>query len=512
MDDPKSIVCGEHTFEVIDYIPYGYEFWNIGKNMADGYLPLCQGIPGSHRVNVDTLKAIKLDGAQTVLAASVHGPTTIAAMEEYLERYKEAEPDSSEYQQMKRVQAALEVLKGVKQAPERQIETESDRPHPCRFHLGDKVKIPYIADCYRHNNEVGEVTWIHPYKFYPGGDPNNHIWKYQMEITYPDGQSLIADPDVKTSGLVSEVVLVEPKSPEHSDIAPLLEHDEMFEMNCLVYDAEGNFRYEAFFSAKSGWLQDYFGVDNRCQLEALWDIGDSWEDPENFIDALREAEYSGFQINALVRGNVKVEWTVIGEGLHGDYDPMDPEDVELLRFSVFVLRDGGWEEKADASYCSQFPVSATAEEKLAGLEILLEQFHDALSADIDASVKKLGEQMSWIDIAVVSEYIAALDSSTALQPNPAYPNATDNLIKAMVAYGLEFSWSDSKIIHSLTNLGVTYDDFCHAGAQDFIKNYLEAPSGKKTALSGQISSALPRAAASHSVNKTMMKETFVERF
>lgn len=80
---------------------------------------------------------------------------------------------------------------------------------PCRFNLGDKVKIPYLYDCYKHNNEVGEVTWIHPYKFYPGGDINNHVWKYQMEITYPDGQSIMVDPHRKPSGLVSEVVLVE---------------------------------------------------------------------------------------------------------------------------------------------------------------------------------------------------------------------------------------------------------------------------------------------------------------
>ena len=92
MDEPKIIVCGTDTFEVIDYIPYGYEFWNIGKNMIDGYLPLCrmsavQPFPGARCIDVDSLKAIKLDGAQTVLAASIHGQTTIEAMEKYLERY-----------------------------------------------------------------------------------------------------------------------------------------------------------------------------------------------------------------------------------------------------------------------------------------------------------------------------------------------------------------------------------------------------------------------------------------
>lgn len=240
-------------------------------------------------------------------------------------------------------------------------------------------------------------------------------------------------------------------------IVPILEREDLFEMNCLVFDTEDNLLYEAIFNCKSGWLQDYFGVDNRTQLEAIWDVGDSWEDPENFLDALEEADLSGFQITALVRDNIKVQWVELGEGLYGDYDSMDPEDVELLRFDVFVMRDGAWVEKEDGSYCTQFPVSATEKEKLAGLEILLDKFHDALSADIDVSVKKLGEQMSWIDLSSVANH--------KLSFSPSEPNVADNLINAMVAYGQERSWSNGEIVHALTNLGVTYDDFRHAGAQ-----------------------------------------------
>ena len=91
-----------------------------------------------------------------------------------------------------------------------------------------------------------------------------------------------------------------------------------------------------------------------------------------------------------------------GEGLHGDYNPKDPEDIELLRFYVSVLQDGVWEEKEDASYCTQFPVSATDEEKLAGLDLLLDRIFDALSEDIDVPVKKLGESLSWINLDELS--------------------------------------------------------------------------------------------------------------
>lgn len=118
----EKIVCGEHTFEVIDYIPHGYEFWNIGKNMTEGYLPLCklcayQPFPEGRSIDINSLKAIKLDGAQTVLSASILGPTTIEAMEAYVERYKNKSLKPADFQKLKRVEAALDVLKDVKRYP-----------------------------------------------------------------------------------------------------------------------------------------------------------------------------------------------------------------------------------------------------------------------------------------------------------------------------------------------------------------------------------------------------------
>ena len=74
MMEKKTITHGGHTFELVDHIPQGYTIWNIGKNMIDGYLPLCrlayfQPFPGARNIEVDTLKAIKCDGAQVILAA-----------------------------------------------------------------------------------------------------------------------------------------------------------------------------------------------------------------------------------------------------------------------------------------------------------------------------------------------------------------------------------------------------------------------------------------------------------
>ena len=66
-DTVKIIVDGTNTFQVVDSVPLGYVIWNIGNNMADGYLPLCQvGGPDGCQVNPDTLKAVKCDGSQTI--------------------------------------------------------------------------------------------------------------------------------------------------------------------------------------------------------------------------------------------------------------------------------------------------------------------------------------------------------------------------------------------------------------------------------------------------------------
>lgn len=51
-----------YEFEIVDKMPYGYDIWNIGKNMVDGYLPLAQVY--DNKINPDTLKAIKIEDEQ----------------------------------------------------------------------------------------------------------------------------------------------------------------------------------------------------------------------------------------------------------------------------------------------------------------------------------------------------------------------------------------------------------------------------------------------------------------
>lgn len=110
----ETVVSGHDIFEIVDYVPLGYQIWNIGKNMPDGYLPLCRPIPGTYKIEPDTLKAIKIDGAQKILAAVHGGQNTIEKMERYIKRYQNAKPGTWAYVQVQRMQEALPVMKQIK--------------------------------------------------------------------------------------------------------------------------------------------------------------------------------------------------------------------------------------------------------------------------------------------------------------------------------------------------------------------------------------------------------------
>ena len=111
----QTITVGKDVFEIVDHVPVGYEIWNIGRNMVDGYLPLCrpaarQPFEGACAIDTESLKAIKCDGAQIILAAIGGGQNTIPKMERYIKRYGESvKPVTA--RRVQRMKAALEVMR-----------------------------------------------------------------------------------------------------------------------------------------------------------------------------------------------------------------------------------------------------------------------------------------------------------------------------------------------------------------------------------------------------------------
>lgn len=88
----------DHVFQIVDFVPLGYTIWNIGKNMPDGYLPLCrlkavQEFEGGCSIEPDTLKAIRVPEAQIILkGASCAG--TLDEMEAFVKKHKKSKNQS----------------------------------------------------------------------------------------------------------------------------------------------------------------------------------------------------------------------------------------------------------------------------------------------------------------------------------------------------------------------------------------------------------------------------------
>src|ERR1035438_10070773 len=98
---------------------------------------------------------------------------------------------------------------------------------------------------------------------------------------------------------------------------------------------------------------------------------------------------------SLIRGDLRLDWDELGEGISGDYDPDNPADVELLRFTLYHIEDNEWAEIDDASYCTNVSVATDTVGRQRLLVGLMDEFFPA--AGSGNSVKKLAERLSWID-------------------------------------------------------------------------------------------------------------------
>lgn len=97
----------------------------------------------------------------------------------------------------------------------------------------------------------------------------------------------------------------------------------------------------------------------------------------------------------LIQEPVRVELEHIGEGYNGDYDPDDPNDRQLLRFTVSVRdEDGEWQQVDDASYCTELTVNLSAEKAQQVLTFIMSEVYDDVVGG--NSIKKRCEMLSWV--------------------------------------------------------------------------------------------------------------------
>ena len=115
-----------------------------------------------------------------------------------------------------------------------------------------------------------------------------------------------------------------------------------------------------------------------------------------------------FGDDCLVRGDVKIDLSNLGEGLGGDYNPENENDVNLLRFDIdkYDRAEQRFVGVEDASYCTQIPAYATPKQRREALKFLMDEIHEAVANG--ESVKKPCERLSWISLDSIKENAIAM--------------------------------------------------------------------------------------------------------
>ena len=114
------------------------------------------------------------------------------------------------------------------------------------------------------------------------------------------------------------------------------------------------------------------------------------------------------------RGPVRVAWVCLGEGYNGEYDPKNPEDELLLRFDVAVKNDDTGTFTTVESRCTCFAAKASEKDKEAALDVLLDRFYHAYTADPRQCMGTLADELSYISAGTYRSLV--LDTSQQLTP------------------------------------------------------------------------------------------------
>lgn len=105
------------------------------------------------------------------------------------------------------------------------------------------------------------------------------------------------------------------------------------------------------------------------------------------------------KLPSIIRNNVRIDWVNLGEGYDGDYDPENPDDVNLLRFDVFKFdtKTNEWTEVEDGSYCTQIPANADHATLRRILTSFMNEIYDEVTSQY-GKAKRTCEMLSWTSL------------------------------------------------------------------------------------------------------------------
>lgn len=123
-------------------------------------------------------------------------------------------------------------------------------------------------------------------------------------------------------------------------------------------------------------------------------------------DGLGERSLFG---RSYILAGCRIDWDELGEGFNGEYDPADPDDVELLRFTIYRNtyehpRDATWVECEGGSWCTEIPVSTDLASRQRMLESMMTDVGRRVrESDEDPQIGGLVENWSRLDVTDIPE-------------------------------------------------------------------------------------------------------------
>lgn len=140
-----------------------------------------------------------------------------------------------------------------------------------------------------------------------------------------------------------------------------------------------------------------FEVDGTSDVEPVVEGEELPEDDD--LTAANDQEISFLDIR--VEGSVfAVELEYIDEGQGGDYNPADPNDTPLLRFSTQERVDGEWQDVNSGSYCTQVDARCSPEDAKKVADYLLSELERRAAG---MSTKRVCEALSWTSLDTVKK-------------------------------------------------------------------------------------------------------------
>lgn len=266
------------------------------------------------------------------------------------------------------------------------------------FKVGDKVKVEYTSDASKYNGEVGTLTMVRKYKYYPDENQDEFEYKTQGIVKYDDGTEMtISDLNRKGSGIVSPVEKVSESKDDTEQEMYLVEYypsEKDAKIVSKSLEKQGRKIKIEQCDDKYALYSTYSTVTEVCHREENKHIVKEDLDESNIVNDTDKLFMLEFQLSKL--SLFEVRYSRVGSNKYPDFATSGCHFIQ---------------NKKDFDYCGQcqdkllqsYPEAKAFYEKWDAkhLSTLTSEEYDDLMKDVQVLkdkynyIEKLGEDTKW---------------------------------------------------------------------------------------------------------------------